>query len=130
MKHGTDVNASGGIDGCPRDELCDRDSWNLPLRRAPVAVTLPYVRVISRPYRGRFTTAPGPRSVLGTSRSYHRKARKSPCDFTVLRSSISHLRDCFPGNLTMARGGVCRSPDDSSPRVSYRSYNSNCNRKS
>lgn len=44
---------------------------------APVAVTPLYIRVISRPYRGRFTTAPGPRSVLGTSRSHHRKARKS-----------------------------------------------------
>lgn len=33
----------------------------------PMIVTPLYVRVISRPYRGRFTTALGPRSVLGMS---------------------------------------------------------------
>lgn len=79
MKYEADVNASTRSTAAARDELCDRDSWNPWGLGGPGGCNAAlYVRVISRPYRGRFTTAPGPRSVLGTSRSC-RKVRKSAC---------------------------------------------------
>lgn len=88
MKCGADVNASAGSTVAREMNYAIGIHGICPVRRALVAVTSLYVRVISRPYRGRFTTTLGPRSVLGTSRSHHRKARKSTWFYYDHRSHI------------------------------------------
>lgn len=67
-KHNVDVNASTRSTAA-RARWIMRSGFMefVGLGQPPMAVTPLYVHVISRPYRGRFTTAFGPRSVLGMS---------------------------------------------------------------